>query len=52
MPDGDKYFQILMKALSWFERGNESSSTPTPRYERYPQTIEDAENYFLNSPGS
>lgn len=49
-PDGEKYFQILMKSLAWFERQNDDQSKPkTPNYEGYPTTLEEAENYFLSN---
>lgn len=44
-PEGEKYFQVLMKCLASFERGGEKHSTP--KYERLPQSIEEAERYFL-----
>lgn len=47
-PNGDKYFSMLMKAMAWFERGNDKAQTP--RYNRYPQTIDEAEKYFLSRP--
>lgn len=45
-PNGDKYFQIFMKLLALHERGTEVRYS-VPTYTHYPQTIEQAEKYFL-----
>lgn len=51
-PQGDKYLKMLMESLAWFERGdNRISKAHTPPYNRYPQTIEQAEKFFLVSTG-
>ncbi|MEX2007448.1 MAG: nucleotidyltransferase domain-containing protein [Candidatus Levyibacteriota bacterium] len=45
--NGEEYFKMLMDALGWFERGLDQPSKPHIPYRRYPQTIEQAEKYFL-----
>lgn len=46
--NGQRCFQLLMKSLAWFERGNDRPQKPfLPSYNRYPQTIEQGEKYFL-----
>lgn len=48
-PKGEFYFQVLMGCLGHFERDNDGNhKVSTPNYPGYPQTIEDAEKYFLN----
>jgi hypothetical protein len=47
IPNGDKYFHILMKNMAWFERENhDPKKAQTPSYGKYPLTIADAERYF------
>jgi len=49
MPNGDKYFQILMRSLAWFERGKKDPSDNTPTsFKELPQTIKEARSYFIN----
>lgn len=45
MPQGEQYFQVLMKCMSSFERGG--TKHPVPEYKRLPQTIDEAQRYFL-----
>lgn len=47
MPDGDRYWQILMGALAKVESGSRRRKGNHRQYQRYPQTIEEAEWYFL-----
>lgn len=48
VPNGDGYFRILMRFLDWHERGD-LMKVQTPRYGGYPQSIAEAEEYFLTT---
>lgn len=51
-PNGEKYFQVLIKYLAWFERESKDPVRPAISYKRYPQSIEEAEQFFLTKVGS
>lgn len=48
--DGDKYFDLLMKALGTFERDRRGRRPDIPKFQGYPSTIEEARAYFLTEP--
>lgn len=50
VPEGDKYFGLLMGSLASFERDNRPDRSDIPLYTRYPQTIVAAREYFLTQP--
>lgn len=50
VPEGDKYFELLMGSLASFERDNRPNRSDVPLYTRYPKTIADAREYFLTQP--
>jgi len=45
-PQGEKYFQILMKCLAWAERGDIRKRS-LPGFKGYPKTLDEASKYFL-----
>lgn len=45
--EGEQYFEMLMQNLGNFERGHEQWVV-TPPFTDYPQTIVEAEKYFIN----
>ena len=47
IPEGNKYFRVLMKDMSRFERGNSADKPSTPNYKRYPKNIKQARKYFI-----
>lgn len=50
MSKGDMYFKFLMQHLAIVERPDEArrpNKKTATKYERYPQTVSEAENYFL-----
>lgn len=46
MKYGEWYFSILMKELTFYERL--SGKVPVPMYPRFPETISDAREFFIN----
>ncbi|MBI4097918.1 MAG: hypothetical protein HY426_02655 [Candidatus Levybacteria bacterium] len=50
MPEGEQYFQILMRYLAWFERYDNPRKYFVPQFSGYPKTIEEARKYFLTKP--
>jgi hypothetical protein len=49
MPQGEQYFQVLMRCLAVTERAS-NHKYPTPAYDHLPKTIAEAEKYFLTRP--
>ncbi|MBI1982327.1 MAG: nucleotidyltransferase domain-containing protein [Candidatus Levybacteria bacterium] len=47
MPDGDRCWKIIMDALAKIESGSRRKKGNHRQYQEYPQTIEEAERYFL-----
>ena len=48
-PNGEQYFQVLMKLLHQYERMRTKKHAPIPYEGKLPQTIEEAKKYFLTT---